>query len=92
MYRWLRMASRASVGWLWFALSPMWAVAGQDQRPSSATPSLHRTAMPPKNLSAIKKEVESYKRFRALVEEVTELSLEASRLRHKRECPHRADP
>lgn len=37
------------------------------------------------NLDAIKREVETYKRFRTLVEAVTELSLEASRLRHKRE-------
>lgn len=39
----------------------------------------------PENLAAIKREVETYKRFRTLVEEVTELSLETSRLRHKRE-------
>ena len=39
----------------------------------------------PENLAAIKREVETYKRFRTLVEAVTELSLEASRLRHKRE-------
>ena len=39
----------------------------------------------PENLAAVKREVETYKRFRILVEAVTELSLEASRLRHKRE-------
>ena len=38
----------------------------------------------PDNLAAVKREVETYKKFRLLVEEVTELSLEASRLRHKR--------
>jgi hypothetical protein len=38
----------------------------------------------PDNLDAVKKEVETYKKFRLLVEEVTELSLEASRLRHAR--------
>lgn len=39
----------------------------------------------PENLAAVTGEVENYKRFKLLVEEVTELSLEASRLRHKRE-------
>ena len=39
----------------------------------------------PENLAAVTGEVETYKRFKLLVEEVTELSLEASRLRHKRE-------
>ena len=39
----------------------------------------------PENLSAVKREVETFRKFRLLVEEVTELSLEASRLRHKRE-------
>ncbi len=39
----------------------------------------------PENLVAVKKEVETYKRFKALVEALTERSLEASRLRHKRE-------
>jgi hypothetical protein len=38
----------------------------------------------PENLAAVKGEVETYRKFRHLVEEVTELSLEASRLRHKR--------
>jgi hypothetical protein len=39
----------------------------------------------PENLAAIRREVETYKKFRTLVEEVTQLSLEVSRLRHKRE-------
>lgn len=39
----------------------------------------------PENLAAVRREVETYKKFRILIEEVTELSLEASRLRHKRE-------
>ena len=39
----------------------------------------------PENLSAVRREVETFRKFRLLVEEVTELSLEASRLRHKRE-------
>ncbi|HNX35990.1 MAG TPA: hypothetical protein PKM57_15275 [Kiritimatiellia bacterium] len=39
----------------------------------------------PENLAAVKREVETFRKFRLLVEEVTELSLEASRLRHKRE-------
>ena len=39
----------------------------------------------PENLAAVTSEVEAYKKFRTLIEEVTELSLEASRLRHKRE-------
>ena len=38
----------------------------------------------PGNLAAVTGEVETYKRFKLFVEEVTELSLEASRLRHKR--------
>ncbi|HQL96382.1 MAG TPA: hypothetical protein PL005_17035 [Candidatus Hydrogenedentes bacterium] len=37
------------------------------------------------NLAAVTREVETYKKFKLLIEEVTELSLEASRLRHKRE-------
>ena len=41
----------------------------------------------PENLAAVTGEVETYKRFKLIVEEVTELSLEASRLRHKRERP-----
>jgi len=36
------------------------------------------------SLSAVSREIETYRKFRLLVEEVTELSLEASRLRHKR--------
>ena len=39
----------------------------------------------PENLAAVRREVETYKKFRTLVEQITELSLEASRLRHKRE-------
>ena len=39
----------------------------------------------PENLVAVKREVETFRKFRLFVEEVTELSLEASRLRHKRE-------
>ena len=38
----------------------------------------------PENLAAVTSEVETYKKFKLLVEEVTEQSLEASRLRHKR--------
>ena len=38
----------------------------------------------PENLAAVTGEVETYKKFKHLVEEVTEQSLEASRLRHKR--------
>jgi hypothetical protein len=39
----------------------------------------------PENLSAIKREVETYQKFRSLIMQITELSLEASRLRHKRQ-------
>jgi len=39
----------------------------------------------PENLPAIKKEVETHKKFRNLVEQIIDLSLEASRLRHQRE-------
>ena len=39
----------------------------------------------PENLAAVRREVETYKKFRTLIERITELSLEASRLRHKRE-------
>ena len=42
----------------------------------------------PENLAAIRREVENYRKFRTLVEEVTELSLEVSRLRHRRDDPH----
>jgi hypothetical protein len=38
----------------------------------------------PESLSAIRREVQTYKKFRRLVEQVTDLSLDASRLRHKR--------
>ena len=41
----------------------------------------------PENLAAVRREVETYKKFKLLVEEVTEQSLEASRLRHKRDLP-----
>ena len=37
----------------------------------------------PENLSAVRREVETYKKFRSLILRVTELSLEASRLRHQ---------
>ncbi len=37
------------------------------------------------SLAAIRSEVDAYKKFRLLIEDITELSLEASRLRHKRE-------
>ena len=39
----------------------------------------------PESLAAVRREVETYRKFKTLVEELTELSLEASRLRHKRE-------
>lgn len=39
----------------------------------------------PENLAAIRKEVATYKKFRRILEAMIELSLEASRLRHKRE-------
>ena len=39
----------------------------------------------PENLTTVRMEVETYKKFRLLVDEITTLSLEASRLRHKRE-------
>lgn len=38
----------------------------------------------PESLKAIRREVEAYRTFRLLFEQVTDLSLEASRLRHKR--------
>jgi hypothetical protein len=38
----------------------------------------------PESLPAIRREVQTYRKFRHLVEQVTALSLEASRLRHKR--------
>jgi hypothetical protein len=39
----------------------------------------------PENLSKVKKELLAYKKFRDAVEEVIDLSLEASRLRYRRE-------
>jgi hypothetical protein len=39
----------------------------------------------PESLATVRRETETYRKFKALVEEVVELSLEASRLRHKRE-------
>jgi hypothetical protein len=38
----------------------------------------------PENLPAVRREIDTYKKFRRLVEEIVDLSLEASRLRHKR--------
>lgn len=38
----------------------------------------------PESLTAIRREVEIYKKFRLLFEQVIALSVEASRLRHKR--------
>ena len=38
----------------------------------------------PESLPAVRREIAAYKKFRRLVEEITDLSLEASRLRHKR--------
>lgn len=38
----------------------------------------------PESLHAIKKEVETHKKFRLMVEQIVDLSLEASRLRHQR--------
>ena len=38
----------------------------------------------PENLPAVRKEIEAYKKFRRLIEEIIDLSLEASRLRHRR--------
>lgn len=38
----------------------------------------------PENLAAVTKEVETYRKFRLLIEEITDLSLETSRLRHKK--------
>ena len=39
----------------------------------------------PESLATIRREVDAYKKFRLLVENITDFSLEASRLRHKRE-------
>ncbi len=41
----------------------------------------------PENLCAVRKEVGTYKKFRHLVMQLTELSLQTSRLRHKRKQP-----
>lgn len=41
----------------------------------------------PESLSAVRREVQTYKKFRLLIEEVTDLSLKASQLRHKRARP-----
>jgi hypothetical protein len=38
----------------------------------------------PESLAAVRREVETHKRFKRLIETITELSLEVSRLRHKR--------
>ena len=38
----------------------------------------------PESLADVKKEVEAYRRFRHDIEEITALSLEASKLRHRR--------
>jgi hypothetical protein len=38
----------------------------------------------PESLAAIRREVEIHKKFRQIFEQVTDLSLEASRLRHKK--------
>jgi hypothetical protein len=38
----------------------------------------------PENLPAVRREIQTYKTFRRLVEEMIDLSLEASRLRHQR--------
>jgi hypothetical protein len=38
----------------------------------------------PESLAAVRKEVATYKKFRLLIEKLTDLSLETSRLRHKR--------
>jgi hypothetical protein len=38
----------------------------------------------PENIPAVRREVAAYKTFRRLVEQIIDLSLEASRLRHRR--------
>jgi hypothetical protein len=38
----------------------------------------------PESLPVVRREVVTYKRFRCIVEQIIDLSLEASRLRHKR--------
>ena len=44
----------------------------------------HSEYVRPESLAAIQREVQTYKKFRSLIMQVTEISLEASRLRHKR--------
>lgn len=44
----------------------------------------HSEYVRPESLPAVRREVAAYKKFRRLVEEIIDLSLEASRLRHKR--------
>lgn len=39
----------------------------------------------PENLPAVRREIEAYKKFRRLVEQIIDLSLETSQLRHRRE-------
>lgn len=38
----------------------------------------------PESLAAVRREIAAYRKFRRLVEQVVDLSLEASRLRHRR--------
>jgi hypothetical protein len=38
----------------------------------------------PENLESIRKEVEAYRRFRSMIQEITELSIQASRIRSNR--------
>jgi hypothetical protein len=44
----------------------------------------HSEYVRPESLPAVRREVAAYKKFRRLVEKLIDLSLEASRLRHKR--------
>jgi len=39
----------------------------------------------PESIPAIKKELQTHKKFRRIVEQIVDLSLEASRLRHRRD-------
>ena len=39
----------------------------------------------PESIAAVRDEIRNYKKFRSIVGKITELSLEASRLRHKRQ-------
>jgi hypothetical protein len=41
----------------------------------------------PESLAAVKREVEAYREFRRIVQQITDISLEASRLRHRRQQP-----